>query len=66
MNVLTRSLSKKLFRQTDRLLRKVQDGIFFDPKEYDGTSRGQKNDKWAQNWGELDVLPNFTYHQHFQ
>ena len=40
--------SKKFIKMVltiGRLSRMVQDGIFFDPKAYVGTSRGQKNDK---------------------
>ena len=39
------SLSKKYFRQADRLLRKLQDVLFFAPKAYKGTPRGQKKSK---------------------
>ncbi len=37
----------------------VQDGIFFHPQAYVGTSRGGKNDKLEQKWVPLDGVPIF-------
>ena len=39
----------------------VQDGFFFRPKEYDGTSRGGKKDKLVQRRGPLDGTPFFRW-----
>lgn len=37
----------------------VRDGIFFDPKAYGGTSRGQKNDELVQKGIPLDGVSLF-------
>ena len=39
----------------------VRDGIFFDPKAYDGTSRGQKNDELVQKSTPFDGECFFRY-----
>ena len=49
------SLSKKYFQQAVRLLRMLQDALFFAPKLYIGTARGQKKSKTMPKASVFDV-----------
>ena len=52
---------KKHFRQAVRLVRMLQDALFFAPKAYDGTPRGRKKGKYMKKSGEIRCFAGFSF-----